>query len=58
MLFWRKSCSGFSKTTNFYDFLYRLHPMSGIGAAFALMQRDRPVLQQAPPEVDPQDEVM
>lgn len=29
----------------FYS-LNRLHPMSGIGAAFALMQRDRPTVQQ------------
>jgi hypothetical protein len=34
--------------------MFRLHPMSGIGNAFALMQRDRPLLvtQQRLPDDD------
>lgn len=50
----------FKTNLNFPFFTVRLHPMSGIGAAFALMQRDRPVStsQMEQQEPEPEEEAV
>jgi hypothetical protein len=54
-----KIAGKFTKINSYYFIPHRLHPMSGIGAAFALMQRDRPSpVQQLQKEVQEEEEAM